>query len=357
MDYVLEKLETEPFLDMFHKLLQLKARRFIIRGATRKAIEFAARARQTFEGKFDFKLILCDTADPAEKAPSNTLLPAQAYRGGCDAVMIFSENVDEIFDEIDRLAPKVKFTVYHATPPRKCLFVSFPKCGTNLLALLIYRLGFKLLGSDPEKTTYEQLQETPDGVHLLRHFVDDISSREMLNFIENKELSVLFNYRDPKAQANSYVNFFSSRKFENYHATANPVSQRLYKLYSEMPDTHSRLKYFLSTHILSEKYHVAFQTHAYLFLSDKVCQVRYERLAGARGGGSHDTQVMEVRKVMRHLRVGGQAEEIARDIYRTDTASFHSGSLDSWRPHFNEEIMALFKKRYPQAILDLYGYG
>lgn len=273
MDYVLGKLEPESLLDIFHKLLEQQARHFIIRGATRQAVEFVAEAQRTFSDKFNFELILCDTGNAASKASANILPPEEAYQGGCDAVMIFSENMDDIFDEIDSLAPNVEFTVYHAKSPRRCLLVAFPKCGTHLLAELIYRLGFKLIGNDPEKTTFEQLQQTPDGTYLYRHFIDDFPPRDMLKLIDSGELTILFNFRDPRAQTNSYVNFFSSRKFEDFHANANPVNARLFKLYSGMPDAHSRLKYFLSSHIVGERYHVAFQTHAYLLLNNKVCQV------------------------------------------------------------------------------------
>jgi hypothetical protein len=222
--------------------------------------------------------------------------------------------------------------------------------------LLLNSLGLKSTGNDPGKTTTEQRQKIPDNVHVLRHFLDDVSPKTLLSQIESGDLKVVFNFRDPRAQALSFVNYFSAEKFKSAHAN-NPAAANLFRIYSGLPDTVSRLRYFLGEHIFGEKYHIAFQTHTYLLLHPQVCSVRYEHLVGAEGGCSDENlQTREVRKVMRYLGIGGSPEERAKSLYRTDTDTFYSGVIDAWREHFDEEITTLFEERYPRDIMNLYGY-
>ena len=83
----------------------------------------------------------------------------------------------------------------------------------------------------------------------------------------------------------------------------------------------------------------------------------FEKLVGARGGGSQQAQVKELTNLARHLRMACTRRDIERipDELFGNTATFRQGSIGSWRNSFGEEHKRAFKEVAGQLLIDL-GY-
>lgn len=354
MDIVLKTFSVDAALECLLQLLLLRSRRFIVRGATKEAFEFIYKGRLYYRDHFEFEFILCDTSDEVLGAVDGVIHPSEAYKQRCDAVFIFAKSVDDILKEIESLDMPLPHVVYHATAPKNILFLSLPKCGTHIMLNLINALplapGCIEHGDDWRK----KLGDLAEGGWLLRHFILETPPDVIEKMIESEELTIIFSFRDPRGQLLSMVNFLSDSKFEHWHTVRDPGNRDRFIKYSSLPDTRSRLIARINEPASHKNIH--YQAHSYLLRNPKVCTVRYENLIGPQGGGNSVAQIKEIRKVMRRLRVSGDAKLIAEKLFDPNSATFYKGLSTAWKEHFTGEIMELFKKSYPDDILRTYGY-
>ncbi len=83
------------------------------------------------------------------------------------------------------------------------------------------------------------------------------------------------------------------------------------------------------------------------FMQTKNClTVQFENLVGAKGGGSDELQVNEVKKIVDHLGIKLSVEKmkiLMHDLFG-DSATFHQGTIDGWKKYFTPVIKEAFKK-------------
>jgi hypothetical protein len=83
----------------------------------------------------------------------------------------------------------------------------------------------------------------------------------------------------------------------------------------------------------------------------------FEKLVGAKGGGSHETQMQELRNIAHHLGLGCSDNDLAQipDKLFGKSATFRKGTIGSWRDTFEEHHRAAFKEVAGKLLIDL-GY-
>jgi len=356
MDILVSKYNVDEYISAFNKLILAGCRRFIIRGVTPLALEFRKKVTETFAGYTDTKLILTDQNKNFKATIPEFITPDRITFADNDALLIFTERPHRIIKEYDEKGISYKHIIYPSNKPSHKILLSFEKCGTHLVSGLLKLLNMSTKSVDQYLSQSESLDAVLSGNNdcckVTHHLLKVVSPVKLYRAMEMRNMAVLFNYRDPRAQALSFVNFYSSKKFFNNHKS-HKERLDLYKTYSAISTENERLKVFfrLNAKILSDAFHL----HAPLLTNPNVCVVRYEDLVGPKGGGDKDTQIKSIRLIMRYLSVGGCSESVANDLYDINSDTFNTGKTDAWREHFTPEIMDLFREKY-RGVLETYGY-
>jgi hypothetical protein len=85
---------------------------------------------------------------------------------------------------------------------------------------------------------------------------------------------------------------------------------------------------------------------------------RFERLVGARGGGSDKDQLNDIEAIGRHIGrplIAEAAAALARKTWSAKSSTFRKGVIGDWRNHFTEEHKSIFKELAGQQLIEL-GY-
>jgi sulfotransferase 6B1 len=83
----------------------------------------------------------------------------------------------------------------------------------------------------------------------------------------------------------------------------------------------------------------------------------FEKLVGEKGGGSKETQLQEVKNILKHLNMpitNGLIEKICASLH-SDSYTFRKGKIGEWKHEFTEEHKRLFKLKAGQLLIEL-GY-
>ncbi len=199
-----------------------------------------------------------------------------------------------------------------------------------------------------------RFSETPDGLCWIWHDlnISTVDGSFVGEWCDTGEPPVILNYRDPRDALVSLINFVEGKTPKGY---GNFYERRVFNAIlrgkstmAEKIDYALRDPYFLAR--------TEFEKAIWLLHHPGVCKVRYEDLVGPRGGGTRETQVAAVHRVLEHVGATDKdAEAVADRIYSTDAWSFHRGRTGSWREAFSAENLTLFKERYGE-VLEQYGY-
>jgi sulfotransferase 6B1 len=86
------------------------------------------------------------------------------------------------------------------------------------------------------------------------------------------------------------------------------------------------------------------------------CEIRFERLVGPRGGGSHQDQISEIDRILDYLQLRLSREEISRvadQCFDRQSGTFRKGQIGDWQNHFSAEHKALCKEVAGDLLIDL----
>lgn len=250
----------------------------------------------------------------------------------------------------------------HAPPllPR-LIVVSLHKSGTHLALRLIEELGYQrryfedeLLESvrrDPPETFLPKME--PGAAYFLHECRVDRFPRPLLeHWREHGDPTFIYQYRDPRAVLLSQVNYLrrehQRKSFSNtpYHLVFSDVLQAQ----ASEQDALTIALQCMGDYLLE-----SFLGSVWMLHHPKVLSLSYERLVGAKGGGSDAEQLQEVARALRHLGLGGDAEKIASRLYDPSQPTFHRGTANAWRDVYTPQQLRVFEQRYGH-LLDIYGY-
>ena len=243
----------------------------------------------------------------------------------------------------------------------RLIVVSLHKSGTHLALRLVEELGYRrryfdddMLESarrDPAEQFLGRFE--PRAAYFLHECRIDRFPRPFLDhWRETWDPTFIYQYRDPRAVLLSQVNYLRGshqrKTFSNtpYHLV---FSDALRAQASE------RDALDVAIHCMGEYLEESFLGSVWMLHHPKVLRLRYERLAGGRGGGNDAEQLEEVRRAIQHLGLAGDASQIASRLYDTSQPTFHRGTIDGWREVYTPRQLELFERRYGH-LLDAYGY-
>ena len=238
-----------------------------------------------------------------------------------------------------------------ADEPKKVLFVTIPKSGTNLLIKAIKQIsGVKAKWISASKC------QSPDYPHQLLksdikyHITHLFPTTDALRTLDAKRCTKVLLIRDPRAVMISFL----------YHVTQkgswpfSPVARENRQL-KQLPFDEQ-----LQTALLSPPMgpHHSIPCAVTWRHDPDVVVLRFEDLIGSRGGGSDEAQRAALYTLANCMGISltpEKVDEIAANLFG-GTWTFRSGQIGGWESAYNAENKELFKSLLGQATIDL-GYA
>jgi hypothetical protein len=198
--------------------------------------------------------------------------------------------------------------------------------------------------------------ETPAGVCWVFHEFDatKIDGTFLREWAATGEPRIIFNYRDPRDAMVSLVNFLCGGTKAGISAFSN---LRVYRsILLAMAGLEERL-----TYALADEYFPCqardFKRMYWLLHHPSVCKTSFEELVGPNGGGTAESQLQGVARLMSFLGVADRSpEEVVGALFNREAYSFFKGQIGSWREVFTDEHRRLAQDRLGE-VLSLYGYA
>ena len=119
------------------------------------------------------------------------------------------------------------------------------------------------------------------------------------------------------------------------------------------PDERAALD--IALHCMGDYLLESFLGSVWMLHHPKVLSLRFERLAGAKGGGNDAEQREDVARTLAHLGLAGDAQKIAERLYDPSQPTFHHGTIDRWREVYTPAQLRHFEQRYGH-LLDIFSY-
>lgn len=243
----------------------------------------------------------------------------------------------------------------------RLIVVSLHKAGTHLALRLVEELGYqRRFFDDPmlesvRRDPPEQFLATfePGAAYFLHECRADRIPRPLLDhWREQWDPTFIYQYRDPRAVLLSQVNYLRGS-----HRRGTFSNTPYHLVFSDALKAQPTERDALDVAIrgMGEYLEESFLGSVWMRYHPKVLQLRFEHLAGGRGGGSDAEQLEEVERALRHLGQAGDAKQIASRLYDPSQPTFHRGTIDAWRDVYTPEQLELFERRYGH-ILDAYAY-
>jgi hypothetical protein len=212
-----------------------------------------------------------------------------------------------------------------------------------------------LVATAARRTAGSSFADTPAGVCWVLHEFDfhRIDGSFLREWAETGEPRIIFNYRDPRDTLLSLVNFLCGRTKGGLSAFNN--LRALSGILLGMNSLEDRLTYALTDESFPGQA-ADFKKMLWLLHHPNVCKASFEELAGPDGGGSAETQMRAVARIIDFLGVTAPSpEDVAGKLFNRDTFSFYRGQIGAWRDAFSAEHHRMAQDRLGE-VLSLYGY-
>lgn len=161
--------------------------------------------------------------------------------------------------------------------------------------------------------------------------------------------SIVFVYRDPRAQILSMVRFLAESDLVARHPWG-----RVYRpIFQELGTMDRMLSFAISDR--SFPFRDAYRQNRWMLYHPNVLKLRFEDLVGEEGGGSRQSQEAAIESWAKFLAVDVPAGELAEGLFG-GTRTFNEGRVDSWRDVFEEHHLREFDREFGDVLVD-YGYA
>lgn len=175
------------------------------------------------------------------------------------------------------------------------------------------------------------------------------SQRFLTGWGETGVPSIVYAYRDPRAQLVSMVKFLS----ESDMVARHPIAQVYRPILRELRTMDRMLSFAISDRAFP--FRESYRQNRWMLYHPNVLKLRFEDLVGEEGGGSKQRQKRAVDRWAKFLAVGVPTGELVEDLFG-DTKTFHKGTVDSWRGVFKEHHRRAFEREFGDVLVD-YGYA
>lgn len=204
------------------------------------------------------------------------------------------------------------------------------------------------------RTSSVPFASTPKDLCWILTHIDlrTVDGRFLQEWTETGAPRIIFMYRDPRDVILSMVNFLSGKTAHGFGNFSEFLG------YSRILSTKETLEDKL-TYALSDPSFPCNGDHErclWLLNHPDVCNVSFEELVGAAGGGSDEAQEAAVRRVVEFLGLPHDPKNLTGKLFRRDAFTFFRGQIGSWREAFTPAQAPLVARRLREMI-DLYGYS
>lgn len=251
-------------------------------------------------------------------------------------------------------------------PPDRLLLVSVPKSGTHLASRLVEGLGYRLewrLHHEVEPLEAERRGGTmPDAIPYGRALVVHRMSAARMSprFYadwSSGSVQMLLNVRDPRDVLLSSLDYLLHKREA---ALPFPGLYVLMDVVQRIEGRDRQLDFLLGEDAVSMlgPLHpmTVFRDMRYLALHPRCPVVRYEELAGPRGGGNAVQQLESVAAVLERFGIDRNPRQLAERLYDPAAKMFNRGRIGRWRDELSEEQLRRFERAYGD-VLAAYGYA
>jgi len=249
---------------------------------------------------------------------------------------------------LKKLLTKEEFPAALSKP---LLVVSLHKSGSHLITNVLRHISLvkKSSGGAISPTVLKQLKQN--------EFVFSHSSptdNAVYDMIERKEISVIFNYRDPR---DVVVSRFNWQHPKNTKVT-NTTREFLKKVHARFKDDQEFLQFIIrgEQHMIHEMNFIdQFKLSRGLLFHPHVFKTNFETLVGSKGGGDDRAQLEMIRGLLQYLEIECDAQYLADSAFSAESKTFHTGQIGAHKEVFSKETAVLFIKLHNE-MLQNYGY-
>ncbi len=245
----------------------------------------------------------------------------------------------------------------------RVLQISIPKSGTHLLNQLLEGAGYQLYRNQPfnpdSLVNYDPRAIRP---HLAQLYPDEyfiehlVWQDEMERILVEAGIKVLFIYRDPRATVLSWCHHMVTdgriHPLHEYYRQLPSLRDRIIATLARLPDRHSGVEIGISP--WAELYDQFLPWKH----SKTVFSLSFEDLIGSRGGGSDETQLSTIERILKHLGHQNSSEialRLARKLFNPSVSTFRKGMCDAWRSELDAGTQALLDETLRRQLVE-WGY-
>jgi hypothetical protein len=157
---------------------------------------------------------------------------------------------------------------------------------------------------------------------------------------------LIFNYRDPRDQLLSMMNFIMEWK------VPHPLVDLYRPIFKSLESTEARISYAIRCPTFP--FRNAYRRDAWLLAHPSVLKIRFEEIVGPEGGGDAGVQRDTIKRMIDFLGLTVDLDAIVEGLFG-GTITFRQGKAAGWRDSFSAANLRAFESRYGDE-LELYGY-
>jgi hypothetical protein len=161
--------------------------------------------------------------------------------------------------------------------------------------------------------------------------------------------SMVFGYRDPRAQIISMIKFLAEGK----HVGGHPFSAVYRPILQGLGSMDRMLSFAISDRAFP--FREAYRQNRWMLYHPNVLKLRFEDLVGEEGGGSRERQEAAVEGWAKFLAVDVPTAQLTEGLFGS-TKTFLKGRVDSWRDAFQDHHLRAFEDEFGDVLAD-YGYA
>jgi len=242
---------------------------------------------------------------------------------------------------------------------------SIPKCGSNLLKALLQELGYAYKGNLVERT-YLHLSEAGLNRELGENgctITHAIPTQENIDIVRRTGHKAIYIYRDPRDQVISCARYMKQLLGGKFWVAAQlPFDDLVTELIVNYKIKGQAYKKGLwSDPVFDDMGSVVDFYHMYMPWQDcpDVYTVNFEKLVGAKGGGSDAEQYQEISNICAYLGLERSPEQIKAlgdNLFgNKKSLTFVKGLIGQWRETFCSAQKLIFKIFANDLLVEL-GY-
>jgi hypothetical protein len=237
---------------------------------------------------------------------------------------------------------------FPAAMSKPLLVVSLHKSGSHLLTNVLRHIDLvkKSVGGEISPAILKQLKPNE---YVFSH--SSPADNAVYDMIERKEISVIFNYRDPR---DVVVSRFNWQHPKNTKVT-NTTREFLKKVHVRFKDDQEFLQFIIrgEQHMIHEMNFIdQFKLSRGLLFHPNVFKTNFETLVGSKGGGDDRAQMEMIRSLLQYLEIERDVQYLADSAFSADAKTFHTGKIGAHKNVFSKKTLSLFNDLHSQMLKD-----